>query len=101
MLVPTEDNYRLVGAVKTKVGQTSSTPLGAVIEERVEADTARLARGRYRVTFSALDPGEYALVLRPRAARNKKRGDDATLGELLGGVAGDVLYITWDFRVAN
>lgn len=47
-LVPTRDNYRLVGAAKT-TESLSGAPSGPIIEELVAAQLTPLARGRYRV----------------------------------------------------
>jgi hypothetical protein len=101
-LVPTRDNYRLVGAAKTRAGNPG-IPDGPIIEESVEAALEPLARGRYRVTLPAsIGPGEYALVLRPivhNERRRRRDKDDNSLGELLGGAANEALYLTWDFSV--
>jgi hypothetical protein len=102
-LVPTNDNYRLVGAAKTSA-ENKGTPKGPIIEEAVETSLEPLARGRYRVTLPAsIGAGEYALVLRPivddsRAGR-RRRNNESSLGQLLGGAANEALYLTWDFAV--
>jgi hypothetical protein len=100
-LVPTNDNYRLVGAAKTSA-ENKGTPRGPIIEEAVEASLEPLARGRYRVTLPAsMGEGEYALVLRPIVddSRGRRRNNESTLGQLLGGAANEALYLTWDFAV--
>jgi hypothetical protein len=102
-LVPTNDNYRLVGAAKTSA-ENKGTPKGPIIEEAVEANLEPLTRGRYRVTLPAeMGAGEFALVLRPivddsRAGR-RRRNNESSLGQLLGGAANEALYLTWDFAV--
>jgi hypothetical protein len=102
-LVPTNDNYRLVGAAKTSA-ENKGTQKGPIIEEAVEANLEPLARGRYRVTLPAsMGAGEYALVLRPvvddsRSGR-RRRNNESSLGQLLGGAANEALYLTWDFAV--
>ena len=78
-------------------------PRGPIIEESVETQSTRLARGRYRIAPKGeLGPGEYALVLRPLPETGRRRGRDkeASLGELLGGSTSQILYLTWEFSVA-
>jgi hypothetical protein len=102
-LVPTNDNYRLVGAAKTSA-ENKGTPRGPIIEEAVEASLEPLARGRYRVTLPAsMGAGEYALVLRPIVddSRRRRRNNESSLGQLLGGAANEALYLTWDFAVSG
>ena len=46
--------------------------------------------------------GEYALVLRPivdDSRGRRRRNNESTLGQLLGGAANEALYLTWDFAV--
>lgn len=101
-LVPTDDNYRLVGAAKT-TAESRGMPNGPIIEESVEAQLEPLARGRYRVTLSsAMGAGEYALVLRPiveNDRRRRRRDNENSLGQLLGSAASEALYLTWDFAI--
>jgi hypothetical protein len=99
-LVPTMDNYRLVGAAKTSGDDPA--PTGPIIEEPVAVELTQLGRGSYRVAFGeAVPPGEYALVLRPILSRERqrRRDKDNSLGDLMGGGASQVLYMTWDFSV--
>jgi hypothetical protein len=102
-LVPTSDNYRLVAAAKAKGANSGAMPDGPIIEESVATELTRIARGRYRVsTTSALGAGEYALVLRPIARKERsgrRKSSEASLGELLGSGTSQVLYLTWDFCV--
>ncbi len=102
-LVPTSDNYRLVGAAEAVGGPAGLEPTGPIVEEPVPAVLTRVDRGRYRVALDApLGPGEYALVLRPlpKKERGRRRGGgDSSLGALLGGGASRILYLTWDFSV--
>ena len=103
-LVPTEDNYRLVGAAKTTASDAARMPNGPIIEEPVAAQLKQLARGHYRVSLSApLAPGEYALVLRPIATgeRERRKETQDSLGELMGGGTSQVLYLTWDFSIRS
>jgi hypothetical protein len=103
-LVPTKDNYRLIAAAKTVGAQSNSAPDGPIIEEPVVAQLTQLGRGHYRAAAPTLPTGEYALVLRPidkdSHGRRKRRKNEASLGELLGG-ATQVLYFTWDFGVSD
>lgn len=102
-LVRTNDNYRLIAAAKTE-GASKALPSGPIIEEAVATELTQLGRGRYRAaTREALGAGEYALVLRPVAQkeRARRRSSEASLGELLGGGTSQILYFTWDFSVAN
>jgi hypothetical protein len=102
-LVPTNDNYRLVAAAETDGTNAGALPNGPVIEEKVATESTKLGRGQYRVKpRAALGPGEYALVLRPvtESKRSRRRNDEASLGELLGGSTSQVLYVTWEFSVA-
>jgi hypothetical protein len=103
-LVPTSDNYRLVAAAETDGANARALPRGPIIEETVETQSTRLARGRYRIAPKGeLGPGEYALVLRPVPETGRRRGRDkeASLGELLGGSTSQILYLTWEFSVAG
>jgi hypothetical protein len=101
-LVPTQDNYRLVGAAKTKASN-GSVPIDTIIEEIAAAETTKLGRGRYRIELGEqASPGEFALVLRPieREKKRRKRNDANTLGQLLGGSSSDILLTTWDFSIS-
>jgi hypothetical protein len=100
-LVPTIDNYRLVAAAKTEGAGSVARPSGPIIEELVATGATRLSRGRYRVQPAmALDAGQYALVLRPIAKKERRRDrKNASLGELLGGGTSQILYLAWDFAV--
>jgi hypothetical protein len=102
-LVPTNDNYRLVGAAKTSADDEGGTPSGPIIEEPVPAQLTQLARGHYRVALGAqVPPGEYALVLRPvTQERERRRDSDESLGDLMGGSASQILYMTWDFSIQS
>ncbi|HEX5046414.1 MAG TPA: hypothetical protein VFX89_04775 [Gammaproteobacteria bacterium] len=100
-LVPTMDNYRLVAAAKTEGAGTVARPSGPIIEELVDTTVTRVSRGQYRVQpATQLDPGQYALVLRPIQKKERRRDrKNASLGELLGGGTTQILYLTWDFAV--
>lgn len=102
LLVPTNDNYRLVAAAETG-GDERALPDGPIIEEVVATLRTPLGRGQYRVEpAETLGPGEYALVLRPiqESRRERRRNAKASLGELLGGGTSQILYLTWEFSVA-
>lgn len=102
-LVPTSDNFRLVGAAETSL-RNAGLPSGPITEERVEAEITQIGRGHYQVgLMQPLAPGEYALVLRPTTeprSRGRRRKDDS-LGELLGGGSSRVIYLTWDFSIGS
>lgn len=102
-LVPTIDNFRLVGAAKTKVSDLDNgMPTESIIEEPVAANIERIERGRYRVVLGdALQAGEYALVLRPAERKQRRRAGPASLGELLGAGTSQLLYATWDFTLTD
>jgi len=102
-LVPTMDNYRLVAAAKTEGAGTVARPSGPIIEELVDTTVTRVSRGRYRVQPAmALDPGQYALVLRPIQKKERRKDrKNASLGELLGGGTSQILYLTWEFSVPD
>jgi hypothetical protein len=99
-LVQTRDNYRLVGAAKTKASEIDNLPTGTIIEEPVRTQLTRLDRGRYRISLDdGLSRGEYALVLRPVEKKRRRRDSLDSLGDLMGGGSGEILYYTWDFAV--
>ncbi|MEO8463722.1 MAG: hypothetical protein ABI640_00130 [Gammaproteobacteria bacterium] len=104
-LVPTKDNYRLIAAAKTVGAKPGTPPDGPIVEEPVITQVTQLGRGRYRASASPLPTGEYALVLRPvdkdAHGRRKRRKNEASLGEMLGGGTTQVLYFTWDFGVSQ
>jgi hypothetical protein len=101
-VVATSDNFRLVGAARTRAS-SGGVPTGAIIEEAVPLESTQISRGRYRVTLSgSLPEDEYALVLRPAQPpqRDRRRANaDTSLGDLIGNQATDILYIAWDFGV--
>lgn len=101
-LVPTPDNYRLVGAAETKASELGSVPSEAIVEESVTAQVTEVSRGRYRVALSApVRAGEYALVLRPveQPRRWLGRNPEPSLGDLIGSGSAEVLYMVWDFTI--
>jgi len=97
-LVQTPDNYRLVGATRTKMNMknmmSGSGPEDGkwISEERWPTRVYKEERGFYVLRVDQrLEPGEYALVLRP------VKGYKATPSGL-GGHA-QVFYSVWDFSV--
>ena len=99
-LTSTPQNWRMVGAMKAKKSEfNESTPRELnIIEDRVTATVKKLARGRAEITPSAaLQPGEYAIVLRPVASAKKK----FMLQEFEQGQGeASVLRLLWDFKMA-
>ena len=97
-LVQTKDNYRLVGATQMKM-TAKSMRNGAgpengkwISEDRWPSHCSKEERGFYVLRVdSPLEPGEYAVVLRP------VKGYKATSSGL-GGHA-QVFYSVWDFTV--
>lgn len=97
-LAQTPDNYRLVGATKTKLNMrnmmASSGPENGkwLVEDRWPTRVYKEDRGFYVLRVDQqLAPGEYAVVLRPvKGYKAKPSG--------LGGHA-QVFYCVWDFSV--
>ncbi|HVH72622.1 MAG TPA: hypothetical protein VNB49_16130, partial [Candidatus Dormibacteraeota bacterium] len=99
-LVQTPDNYRLVGATRTKLNSKNMMSGGApengnwISEERWPTRVYKEDRGFYVLRVDQpLEPGEYAIVLRP------VKGYKATPSGL-GGHA-QVFYSVWDFSVPD
>jgi hypothetical protein len=97
-LYPTKDNYRLVGATQVKMNAKNMMAGGGpengkwLSEERWPVRVDKEERGFYIVHVStALEPGEYAVVLRPT------KGYKATPSAFGGGA--QVFYSVWDFSV--
>lgn len=97
-LVQTKDNYRLVGATRSKMKARNMMSGGApengkwISEERWPTRVYKEERGFYVLRVDQpLEPGEYAVVLRPvKGYKVKPSG--------LGGHA-QVFYSVWDFSV--
>jgi hypothetical protein len=102
-LVPTRDNYRLVGAARARLSEIDEgLPAEPIIEEPAASEIRPLSRGRYRITLDPdLPTGEYALVLRPVDRPRSKREDDTSLSALMGASGSEILFITWDFSVRS
>lgn len=97
-LVQTKDNYRLVGATRSKMNRmdmmSGSGPENGkwLAEDRWPATLYKEERGFYVLRVDQpFEPGEYAVVLRPT------KGYKATPSGL-GGHA-QVFYSVWDFSV--
>ncbi|HEY2861767.1 MAG TPA: hypothetical protein VGJ21_25430 [Terracidiphilus sp.] len=95
-LVGSRDNWRLVGATKTAMGQLGTEAWEKVTEARIAVTTEKLARGQVQIIpKQPLEPGEYAVVL--RAIHPGKRSE----GSLGGGMEANIFFAVWDFSVGN
>jgi len=93
-LVPSKDNWRLVGATKSQMGQMNTEAYEKVTEVRVKSKYEKLGRGQMVVEpTETLEPGEYGLVL--RALHPGKRAS----GSLGGPAEQTVFFSVWDFAV--
>jgi hypothetical protein len=93
-LVTSKDNWRLVGATKTPMGQMGTEAYEKVTEARIAVKSARLGRGQVQFEpKQALEPGEYAVVL--RAIHPGKRSS----GSLGGGAETSIFFSVWDFSI--
>ena len=93
-LVNSKDNWRLVGATKTTMGQLGTEAYEKVTEARIAVRAEKLARGEVRIEpKQPLEPGEYAVVL--RAIHPGKRAE----GSLGGGAETSIFFSVWDFSV--
>ena len=94
-LVQTKDNWRLVGATKTPMGQLSNEAYEKVTEVRVKSKCERMGpRGQVQVVpLQAMEPGEYAVVLRSLHPGKRPQGS-------LGGPAEQTVFFSvWDFTI--
>ena len=93
-LVKSKDNWRLVGATKTAMGQMGTEAYEKVTEARVAVKSQRTGRGEVQLEpKQLLEPGEYAIVL--RAIHPGKRAE----GSLGGGAETSIFFSVWDFSV--
>jgi len=93
-LVNSKDNWRLVGATKTAMGQMSTEAYEKVTEARIAVKSVRTGRGQVQIEpKQLLEPGEYAVVL--RAIHPGKR----TEGSLGGGAETSIFFSVWDFSI--
>jgi hypothetical protein len=93
-LVGTKDNWRLVGATKTIMGQMDNEAYEKVTEVRLPAKLDRQGRGQVQFGPSQpLEPGEYGIVLRAIHPGKRSKGS-------LGGPAEQTVFFSvWDFSV--
>ncbi len=95
-LVESKDNWRLVGATKTTMGQMGTEAYEKVTEARLSITSQKLARGQMQFApKQPLQPGEYAIVL--RAIHPGKRAE----GSLGGGAETSIFFSVWDFSVTS
>jgi hypothetical protein len=93
-IVPSKDNWRLIGATKSTMGQLGTEAYEKVTEVRVKSKYERLGRGQVRIEpTEALPSGEYGIVL--RAIHPGKRAQ----GSLGGPAEQTVFFSVWDFSV--
>ncbi len=95
-LVNSKDNWRLVGATKTIMGQMDNEAYEKVTEVRLPVKIQHLARGQTEFAPSQpLEPGEYGIVL--RAIHPGKRSK----GSLGGPAEKTVFFSVWDFSIGS
>ena len=81
-LTPAQNSYRLVGATQGKQDATSDAAFdwqiySHFLEDRVPAKAEKLSPGQYRLSpASAIEPGDYGVVLRPVSRTRKFSGGD-------------------------
>ena len=86
-LTPTTNNWRLVGASQGKADtlQDSSAewPIySSYVEEKIPSQLQKLASGHVKISpASALSPGQYGVVLRPRSKGKRFAGTDVANGQ--------------------
>jgi len=95
-LVNSKDNWRLVGATKTLMGQMDNEAYEKVTEVRLPVKIDRLARGHAEFEPSQpLEPGEYGIVLRAIHPGKRSKGS-------LGGPAEQTVFFSvWDFSIGS
>ncbi|HZU41686.1 MAG TPA: hypothetical protein VE994_03365 [Terriglobales bacterium] len=102
-LTPAQNTCRIVGATQGKADAQSSPAAdwqvySNFLEERVATHTEKLGPGKYRVSpASELQPGEYAVVLRPISKDKKFSGGDVARAQ------GDGLMFDaiWTFQISD
>jgi hypothetical protein len=102
-LTPAQNTCRIVGATQGKADARSSPAAdwqvySNFLEERVATHTEKLGPGKYRVSpASELQPGEYAVVLRPISKDKKFSGGDVARAQ------GDGLIFDaiWTFQISE
>jgi methionine-rich copper-binding protein CopC len=102
-LTPAQNTCRIVGATQGKADAQSSPAAdwqvySHFLEERVATHAERLEAGKYKVSpASELQPGEYAVVLRPISKDKKFSGGDVARAQ------GDGLMfdLIWTFQISD
>jgi hypothetical protein len=102
-LTPAQNTCRIVGATQGKADERSSPAAdwqmySHFLEERVPTHAEKLSAGKYSVSpASQLQPGEYAVVLRPISREKKFSGGDVARAQ------GDGLMFdaVWTFQVSD
>lgn len=102
-LTPAQNTCRIVGATQGKADMKSSAAAdwqmySHFLEERVSVRAEKTSPGQYRVSpASQLQPGEYAVVLRPLSKEKKFSGGDVARAQ------GDGLMFDaiWTFQIAD
>jgi hypothetical protein len=102
-LTPAQNTCRIVGATQGKEDLGSSPTADWEVyshffEERVSAQVKKVGSGKYEISPSSeLEPGEYAVVLRPISKSKKFSGGDVMRAQ------GDGLLFdaAWSFQVAD
>ena len=102
-LTPAQNTCRIVGATEGKEDIRSSPAAdwqmySHFLEERVSTHPEKLGAGKYKVSpASELQPGEYAVVLRPTSKEKKFSGGDVARAQ------GDGLMFdaVWTFQIAE
>jgi hypothetical protein len=102
-LTPAQNTCRIVGATQGKADVRSSPAAdwqiySHFLEERVPTNAEKLGPGKYKVSpASELQPGEYAVVLRPVAKDKKFSGGDVARAQ--GG--GLMFDAAWTFQISD
>ena len=102
-LTPAQNSCRIVGATEGKEDVRSSPAAdwqmySHFLEERVSTRPEKVGTGKYKVSpASELQPGEYAVVLRPTSKEKKFSGGDVARAQ------GDGLMFdaVWTFQIAD
>jgi hypothetical protein len=101
-LTPAQNTCRIVGASRGKEDAGASAAAdwevySSFLEERVEANARKTAKGEYEISPKApLLPGEYAVVLRPVSKSLKFSGGDVMRGQ----GNGLIFDSAWSFSVS-
>lgn len=100
-LTPAQNSYRIVGATRGKA-EADGTPAGDwqiyshFMEDRVALKSQKLGTGKFEISLSAaLEPGEYAVALRPVSKDKKFSGGDIARAQ----GEGLLFDAVWTFRI--